>query len=122
MNAASHRARYQGKQLFSLMLAICLPAAILYIRLVLGLAATKAGTSPAQAEALNYWSLAALIVFFAVQLIAARYVQRLFPPASNPVKSGLQYAGVFLICLLFSLTGAIMLEAFGWNVLLRIHR
>jgi hypothetical protein len=119
VNAASHRAKYQGKQLLSLMLAICLPAALLYIRLVLALAAGSSRATPAQSSALNRCSLAVLLVFFAVQLACARYLQRLFPAAANPVKAALQYLGVLLLCVLFSLTGAILLEAFGWNVFLR---
>ena len=119
MNAASHRAKYQGKQLLSLMLAICLPAALLYIRLVLALAAGSSHATQAQSAALNGWSLAVLLVFFAVQLVCSRYVQRLFPIPRSRFKEGLQYVGVLLLCLLFSLTGAILLEAFGWNLFLR---
>jgi len=32
----------------------------------------------------------------------------------------LQYVAVLLLCIFFSLTGAIMLEAFGFNVFLRV--
>jgi hypothetical protein len=118
-----HRAKYQGKQLFALMLAICLPAALLYLRVVLGVTATGTRVTPAQAQALNRWSTVALGLFFAAQLVCARYIQRLFlPQRGGRVKNALQYAGVLVLCVLFSVTGAIMLEAFGWNVFLRVAR
>ena len=122
MKGADHRARYQGKQLFSLMLAMCVPAALLYIRLVLGLAASEMPVTPAQANALNRWAVVALTLFFVAQFVAARYVQRMLPRPSGRVRDALQYVGVLLMCLLFSLTGAIVLEAFGWNLFLRVVR
>ena len=125
MNAASrpeHRAKYQGKQLLGLMLAICVPAALLYLRVVLGVTASGSRVSPGQAQALNRWATVALGLFFAAQLFCARYVQRLFPQPGGRVRGALQYAGVLVLCVLFSITGAIMLEAFGWNLFLRVPR
>jgi len=122
VSATSHRAKYQGKQLLSLMLALCVPAALLYVRLVLGLTAGETTISRAQANALNRWATVAWVAFLLAQLIAARYVQRKFLKPASRVRDGLHFVGVFLVCVLFSLTGAIVLEAFGWNVFLRVAR
>jgi hypothetical protein len=119
VSATSHRARYQGKQLLSLMLALCVPAALLYLRLVLGLAASQTTISRAQADTLNRWATVAWVAFLLSQLIAARYVQRKFLKPASRVRDGIQFIGVLLSCILFSLTGAIVLESFGWNVFLR---
>ena len=112
--------RYQGKNLLYLLLAICLPTGLLYLRLVLGLAATNTRVTPAQAIRLNRASICALIVFFVVQLICARYVQQLLKLRQTVIGKALQYGTVLLLCVFFSLTGAIILEAFGFNVFLRI--
>jgi uncharacterized membrane protein len=114
--------RYQGKNLLYLLLSICLPAGLLYLRLVLGLAATNTRVTSAQALWLNRASLGALVLFFIVQLICARYVQRLLKPRQTGVGKSLQYGAVLLLCVFFSLTGAIMLEAFGFNLFLRAGR
>ena len=121
-HSAEHTARYQGRQLLSLMLAVCLPAALLYIRLVLALAAGSTRATPAQAAMLNRASLAVLLVFFVAQLLCARYLQSLFPrrPPTR-LRNVLEYVAALLMGLLFSLTGAIVLEAFGWNVFLRMR-
>lgn len=112
--------RYQGKNLLYLLLSICLPAGLLYLRLVLGLAATDTRVTPAQSLWLNRASLCALSLFFVVQLICARYVQRLLQPRRTELGRSLQYGVVLLLCVFFSLTGAIMLEAFGFNLFLRV--
>jgi len=111
--------RYQGKNLLRLLLAICLPTGILYLRLVLGLAATGTRVTPAQSAWLNRGSIFALTVFFAVQLICARYIQRLLKLRQTAMGSFLQYAAVVLLCIFLSLTGTIILEAFGFNFFLR---
>jgi hypothetical protein len=121
--AASSRhdlSRYQGKNLLYLLLAICLPAGLLYLRLVLGLAAADTLVTPAQSTWLNRASVCALILFFLVQLICVRYIQGLLKPRRTGVGKSLQYAAVLLLCIFFSLTGAVMLEAFGFNVFLRV--
>ena len=112
--------RYQGKNLLYLLLAICLPAGLLYLRLVLGLAAIDHRVTPAQSVGLNRASFCALILFFLVQLLCARYVQRLLKLRLTVLGRVLQYGAVLLLCIFFSLTGAIMLEAFGFNVFLRV--
>lgn len=111
--------RYQGKNLLRLLLAICLPAGILYLRLVLGLAAAGTRVTARQSLWLNRASIGAQILFFGLQLICARYVQHLLKPRQTGVGKALQYGAVLLLCVFFSLTGAVMLEAFGFNVFLR---
>ncbi len=100
-------------------MAICLPAALLYLRLVFAIAAADIRVETHQATWLSRWSIVALFCFFVVQLICARYVQRLLAPGQTRVRDALQYGGVLVMCVLFSLTGAVMLEAFGLNVFLR---
>jgi hypothetical protein len=112
--------RYQGKSLLYLLLAVCLPAGLLYLRLVLGLAATDTRVVPAQAAWLNRASIIVLITFFLVQLVCAFYIQRLLTPRQTAMGKSVQYGAVLLLCIFFSLTGAIMLEAFGFNVFLRV--
>jgi hypothetical protein len=116
------RTQYQGKRLFYLMLAICLPAALLYLRLVLGLAASDSRVDPLASARLNRWSLAALGLFFIAQLLCARYLQRLLPAKPSHFSNALQYTLALALGILFSLTGAVMLEAFGLNLFLRAPR
>ncbi len=111
--------QYRGKKLAFLLLALCVPAALLYARLVLGLAATDTRVRPAQSLWLARWSVAALILFFAVQIISATYLQRLLPRPRTKLGISVQYAAVLIGCILFSLTGAITLEAFGFDLFLR---
>ncbi|MBV9033431.1 MAG: hypothetical protein JO182_02965 [Acidobacteriaceae bacterium] len=124
MNSGEDRShdltRYQGKNLLRLLLAVCIPAGLLYLRLVLGLAATDTRVTSVQSTWLNRASILALIVFFVVQLVCARYVQRLLNLCQTTIGKFLQYVAVLLLCIFFSLTGAIMLEAFGFNVFLRV--
>lgn len=63
--------------------------------------------------------MAALLAFFLVQLVCARYMQRLLRPRQTKTGKTLQYGAVLLLALFFSLTGAVMLEAFGLNLFLR---
>lgn len=111
--------RYQGKRLFYLVLAICLPAALLYLRLVCGIAATDSRVAPEQSLWLERLSTAALLAFFIAQVACARYLQRLLEPRRTAAGNALQYLAALVFCALLSLTGAIVLEAFGFNVFLR---
>jgi hypothetical protein len=61
-----------------------------------------------------------LVLFFLAQLICVRYIQRLLRPLQTGVGKSLQYGAVFLLCVFLSLTGAILLEAFGFNFFLRV--
>lgn len=95
------------------------PPALLYLRLVLGIAAADSRVGPQQSLWLGRSSLAALIVFFVVQLLCARYLQRMFTPNWNTAKNVLLYFAFLIFCVLFSLTAAVTLEAFGLNLFLR---
>ncbi len=113
------RTRYQGKNLLYLLAAMCLPAGLLYTRLVLGLAATDSRVGPQQSLWLARSSIMALVLFFVLQVVCARYVQNLLPARQSMVGKAGQYSAVLALCILFSLTGAIVLEAVGLNVFLR---
>ena len=117
--ATSNRTKYQGKNLFYLLAAICLPAGLLYLRLVLGLAASDSRVGPQQSFWLVRWSNLALILFFLAQVLCARHVQNLLSPRESWVGKMAQYVAVLAMCMLLSLTGAIILEAFGLNAFLR---
>ena len=122
-STATHRhdlTRYQGKNLLYLLASICLPAGLLYLRLVFGLAATDTRVTPAQSAWLNRVSTFVLVVFFLVQLFCARYVQHLLNPRRTQIGKAFQYLGVLVLCLFFSVTGTVMLEAFGFNFFLRL--
>ena len=114
-----HPARYQGKNLAYLLLAICFPAGLLFLRLLFGVAATDTRITPRQSAWFGGLSYVALALFFLAQLICARYLQRLLRPRSSLPGKSLQYVLVLLMGLVFSLTGAIMLESFGLNLFLR---
>ncbi len=116
----SHADRYRGKNLFFLLLAIGTPAAFLYLRVVFEYAAGGSHLTSAPCKGLLWTSNLSLVFFFIAQLICARYVQRLLkPPVTWPGRA-LQYVAVLLLCALFSITGAVLLEAFGYAFLLRV--
>jgi hypothetical protein len=114
------RTRYQGKNRAYLILAICIPVGLLYLRLVLGLAATEARVEPQQAGRLNQLSTVVLYVFYGAQCICAWYVQQKTTRPGPLVKRAAAYVTVLLVCVFCSITGAVMLEAFGLNVFLRL--
>ena len=72
-----------------------------------------------QAAWLGRLSYVALALFFVAQPICARYLQRLLRPRRTVTGKVLQYCGVLAIGLVFSVTGAVMLESFGFAVFLR---
>lgn len=111
--------QYQGKRLGYLLLALCLPAGLLYVRLVFGLAATDSRLDASQTLLFGRLSLVALVTFFVAQAVCALYVQRLFPVKRSAAAKALQYAGALVFGVLFSLAGAITLEAFGFATFLR---
>ncbi len=115
----SGKTNYQGKNLLYVLAAICLPAGLLYLRLVLGLAASDSRVGPEQSSKLARASTLALISFFALQVICAFYLQSLAPRPQSRLATTAQFVAVLAVCILFSLTGAIVLEAFGFNVFLR---
>jgi len=114
------RTRYQGKNLAYLVLAICIPAGLLYLRLVLGLTATEGRIEPQQASRLNQFSAVVLYLFYGVQCICAWYIQQKTTKPGTLVKRAAVYVIVLLVCLFCSVTGAVMLESLGLNVFLRL--
>lgn len=118
-NRTRHSSRYEGKNLLRLLLAMGVPAVILYLRIVFAIAGARTATGSQARLWLEGGSYAVLAVFLVVQALCARYVQRLLRPASNRLRDALQYAGVFAMCVFFSVSGAIACEAFGYAVFLR---
>ncbi len=111
--------RYKGRNLLYLLAAICLPAGLLYLRLVLGLAASDNRLGPEQSQWLARSSSVFLVAFFLVQLICVHYIQGLLTPRPSKAGKTAQYAAVLVTCISLSLTGAIVLEAIGLNMFLR---
>ena len=111
--------RYQGRKFAYLLLAFAVPAGLLYLRLVFGLAATDTRVSVTQSVTLTRWSTVALLLFFISQLASAVYVQQLVPKPTSVIGQVLRYLGVLVLCLFLSITGMTILEAFGVNFFLR---
>ena len=119
-SAAPHNPeRYRGKNLAYLLLALCAPAAFLFLRIVLALTAADNRVTTRQAHWLSNFSYVALVLFFLAQAASAGYLQRLLAPSRSFFGRLLQYCLALVFGLLFSIAGAIMLEAFGLNVFLR---
>ena len=114
------RSKYEGKNLFRLLLAIGLPALLLYLRVVFEIVGASPLVGHSQATWLHRGSYLLVGLFFALEFLCARYLQRLLRPASTRLGNTAQYAGLFVLCLLFSVTGAIVCEAFGYNFILRV--
>ena len=120
-SSQSHSENYRGKNLFFLLLAMAAPAALLYLRLVFGYIASEGSVSRNQLGWLTVLSNVALALFFVVQLICARRIQRLLKPRLTLPGIALQYVAVLLLCVLISVTGAVLLEGFGYNFFLRVR-
>jgi hypothetical protein len=114
------RTRYEGKNLFRLLLALGGPAFILFLRIVLAIAMGRSAATASDVAWLNRGSYAILAAFFVVELFCARYVQGLLRPARTQLSKAVQYAGVLLLCLFISVCGAVACEAFGYAVFLRV--
>ena len=114
------RSRYEGKNLLRLLLALGLPAFILYLRIVFLFAADTAGSTHGPGIWLVRASYLVLIIFVIVQAFCARYIQKLLTPVNTRLLDALQYLAIFAVCVFFSITGAIACEAFGYNVFLRV--
>lgn len=97
------------------------PAGLLYLRLVLGYVAIESRVSRLQSGWLTWLSNIALIVFFVVQLVSARYIQHLLKPRVTAAGMALQYVAVLLLCILLSVTGAVLLEGFGYTFFLHMR-
>ena len=114
-------ARYHGKNLLLLLSAIGAPAALLYLRLVFAYTSSQGQVTAGQVVWFSWASNIALALFFVVQLIAARYVQRLLKPRTSIPAIALQYVAVLLLCGLLSVVGAVLLEGFGYYLFLRVR-
>ncbi len=114
------RSRYEGKNLLRLLLAFFGPALLLFLKIVVSIA--EAGNRVTAREMLwmNRASYAVLAIFLLVSLLCARYVQRLLPLARTRIIDVLQYAGVLVLCLFTSYCGAVVCEAFGYEVFIRL--
>src|SRR5690349_1553430 len=111
------RSRYQGKRLARLLTVLIVPALILYMRVVLAIVAGRAG---ANAGAISRISDVLLVPFCAVQAGCAWYLSKLLKKPGGRVREALQYGGVLVMCIFCSITGAIVLEAFGYNLVVRV--
>ena len=119
-SSANHAARYQGKNLLWLLLAICGPAAILYLRIVFTFAASRTGVGAVESAWLYRAGLLMLWFFFIAQAAGAWHMRTLLPPRKQLWAQILQVAAVFVLGLFFSITGAIMLEAFGYSLFIHL--
>lgn len=114
------RTRYQGKNLGLLLLAMGLPAAMLYLRILLGtLVGYSRGITGIEIGRLTFLSNLTLGAFVVIQVLCARYIQRLVPPRNTDFGRFVQYLAVLALCVLLSVTGAVVFEAFGVTLLLR---
>jgi hypothetical protein len=116
---SSHRAQYEGKNLQRLLIAVCVPPALLFLRLVCGMVASDGRFPAAQRGVLGAAAIAFLALFVAAELWAAYDLQRLLPARGNLIWRILQYVLLLVFCLAMSLIGATILEAFGYNLLVR---
>lgn len=116
-----HSDRYRGKNLLVLLLAVGVPAALLYFRVVLKYIESASRLTSTQLNWLSLSSDIALVLFLVVELLCARYVQRLLKPAATNIGFAVQYLGVFALCFLLSIIGAVLLEGFGYMFFLRIR-
>lgn len=114
-----HTVRYAGKNLLFLLLAIGAPAALLYLRLVFGYVVSEGELQHGRTQWLSWASNAALALFVLALPLSAAYVQRLLKQRTTLPAIVLQYVAVLLLCGLLSLSGAVLLEAFGYNFFLR---
>jgi hypothetical protein len=120
--APHDRSRYEGKNLLKLLLALLGPAFILFLNIALSTAGRAPGFSAEGARLMRWCSLAILAVFFLLEVFCARYVQRLLRPAASLMRDAAQYVAVLALCLFTSYCGAVICEAFGYEVLLRISQ
>ncbi len=118
--ARHNPARYQGKNLVSLLAAMFVPAGILFLGMVFEFATGETRLTPAQYQSFGRAYQAAYLLFVPAQLISAVYLQRLFPAWRLPFAKVLQYCAALTVGLLLSTIEAVMLMAFGSNLFLRV--
>ncbi len=115
------KTRYQGRELLFLLIAMLVPAGMLYLSFVLAIAAGKSGPNHQTYVRLSALSTIALAVFVPVQLAGARYLQRLLPSRTSAKGKVVQYIVALATGLLFSVCAAMVLVALGLNVLARMR-
>ncbi len=113
------RTRYEWKNLLRLLVAMFGPGVFLFLKIVLSTAESRIGVTAGQIVWMNRASYGLLAMFFVTQFLAARYVQRLMPPARTKLRDAGQYVGVLFLCLFISYCGAAICEAFGVEFLIR---
>lgn len=113
--------RYRGKNLLFLLLATGVPAGFLYLRLVFGYVALTDHRTLAPSTSFIWAANLSLLLFFIAQLISAWYLQRLLKRPVTLAGYFLQYVAVLIGCLLVSVTAAVLLEAFGYEFVLRMR-
>ena len=116
------KAKYQGRQLLFLLLAMLLPAATLYLSFVLAIAAGQIRSAAPAHFGLSTVSTVTLLLYVPVQLAAARYMQRLFTPRPSAAAKWLQYFAALATGAIFSFCAAMVLVALGVNVITRLNR
>ena len=113
-------ARYQGKSLAYLLLAMFVPAGALFLGMVFEFATSETRLTPAQFRYFSYAFQGAYLLFIPIQLISAFHLQRMFPARRSVPAKVLQYCAALLIGTLLSTTEAVMLMGFGSNLFLRV--
>ena len=120
-SGAHDRSRYQGTNLLRLSAALALPPVLLYLRVVFAIAAERPGIAAAPQAWLLRLSTILLVLFFAVQLACAWYLQRFFYPTPvRPLQRALTYVAFLLVLAFLSVTGAVAFEAFGYALFVRV--
>jgi hypothetical protein len=109
--------RYQGRNLLFLLLALFGPAFVLFLEFASSVVQRLGRGHPAPTT-----PHILLGVFFALELLCARYVQRSLWPPRQGWHDAAQYLGVLALCLFTSYCGAVVCEAFGYEVLLRLSQ
>jgi hypothetical protein len=111
------RSHYEGRNLLFLLLALFGPAFVLFLELASSVV-QRLGRIQAGAAVPHLL----LGVFIVLEIFCARYVQRLLRPARTRWQDAAQYLGVLVLCLFTSYCGAVVCEAFGYEVLLRLSQ
>ena len=111
--------RYQGKRLLYLLAAMFLPAAFLYLSIVFSLTAQKSSETARQQLWMLCLAFSALAIFVPAQLFSARYIQTILRPRASRAGKLVQYLAVLAMSLVISLIAVLVLEAAGFNLLIR---
>ena len=110
--------RYQGKRLLFLLAAMFVPAAFLYLSVILSLAAGRSSETARQQIWMLRLALLALAIFVPAQVVSARYIQTILKPRSSRAGKLAQYFAVLAMSLLISFIAVLVLEAAGFNLLI----